>query len=613
MRTRHLVSLCIALGVLVSVLAGAGVALAALSQQVQPMVAGAAGGTYALKKDGTVLFTGLNFNGEGNVSAWTDIKQIASSGFYTKHTVGLKENGTVLAIGNNGYGACNVSGWTNVKKLGTPMLSDFTVAIKNDGSVVATGSNGEGQCGVAGWHDITDVASGFIHTVGLTTTGSVVAAGDNFYGESNVADWHEIKAVAAGGYHTVGLKSDGTVIATGKSDWGQCDVSGWHDIIAIAAGYDHTVGLKRDGTVVACGELSPYSYGQTHVSDWGDIVAIACGDGHTIGLKSNGTVVTVGLSTTNQGETQSWQLAEPDDNIPGLTPAFWQIQGWGSKVSDKYDVYRIGVTKDVPVELSCVRTSGDANYSIFLYGPDAWNVWDFSQWLPGWQWGKSGDQTETITYTPTESGTRYLLVDCNVGSGRYKIIERCSAKLNAHAPTAITYGRMLNVTGPITAAEKYAPFLGQELRLSSTNSAGTGVVATCSPTAGGAYSLALAPDRSGSWTASLIATDSLIAADVTGSYVVIPVLSTPRTTSTPRSKKYFTLTGSVAPAHAATIKLEIRKGSKLVKYKTYTVVAKSSGAWSQRLRLGKGDWRIRAGHVDAGHAQGWSAYKRIKL
>lgn len=615
MRRGRLVSACIALAVLISAGAGTGVAMAALSQQVQPMVVGGTSGTYALKKDGSVLFTGLNYNGEGNASSWTDMKQIASGGYYTKHTVGLKEDGTVVAIGNNGYGACNVSGWTNIKRLGTLMYSDFTVGIKNDGSVVATGSNYYGQCNVAGWHDIKDAASGFLHTVGLTTTGSVVAVGDDFYGERDVSGWRDIKAIAAGGYHTVGLRSDGTVVATGKSDWGQCDVSGWHDIIAIAAGFNFTVGLKRDGTVVACGEVGPYSYGQTHVSDWGDIVAVACGDEHTIGLKSDGSVVTVGLANTNQGDTQSWRLADADDNIPGLTPSFWQIRGWGSKVADKYDVYRVNLLKDVPVQLSCLRTSGDADYNIFLYGPDAWNIWGFSQWLPGWQWANSGDQTETITYTPTRSGTHYLLVDCNTGSGWYKVIERCSARLNAHSATTVRYGQTLAVTGPITAAEKYAPMAWQQLTLYSASSAGSALVATTSATGAGDYSLGFVPDRGGTWTCSLVASDSLMAADVSGSYAVVPVLSTPTVRGRAKANRYFSLTGAVGPAHSGRVTVEVYKYSrgKLKKYKTYAVNSTGSGTWALRLKLGKADWRIRAGHKDADHAQGWSGYKRVKL
>jgi alpha-tubulin suppressor-like RCC1 family protein len=64
----------------------------------------------------------------------------------------------------------------------------------------------------------------------------------------------DITQVAAGGDHTVGLKSDGTVVAVGRNYLGQCNVGGWMDITQIAAGWDYTVGVKSDGTVVAVGD-----------------------------------------------------------------------------------------------------------------------------------------------------------------------------------------------------------------------------------------------------------------------------------------------------------------------------------------------------------------------
>ncbi len=39
-----------------------------------------------------------------------------------------------------------------------------------------------------------------------------------------------ISTIAAGRRHSVGLKSDGTVTAVGDNEYGQCDVSGWRGI-----------------------------------------------------------------------------------------------------------------------------------------------------------------------------------------------------------------------------------------------------------------------------------------------------------------------------------------------------------------------------------------------
>ena len=183
-----------------------------------------------------------------------------------------------------------------------------TVGLRRDGTVVAVGWNGRGQCDVSGWRDIVAVAAGdFVfdgHTVGLRRDGTVVAVGWNYYGQCNVSGWRDIVAVAAGGYHTVGLRRDGTVVAVGYNKYGQCDVSDWRDIVAVAAGDGHTVGLRRDGTVVAVGYIKD---GRCDVSDWRDIVAVAAGDCHTVGLRRDGTVVAMGYNEDGECDVSGWR------------------------------------------------------------------------------------------------------------------------------------------------------------------------------------------------------------------------------------------------------------------------------------------------------------------
>ena len=150
---------------------------------------------------------------------------------------------------------------------------------------------------------VTSIAAGRNHTVGLRRDGTVVAVGYNGGVKCDVSDWRDIEAVAAGGLHTVGLRSDGTVVAVGYNEDGRCDVSSWSDIVAVDAGSRHTIGLRRDGTVVAVGGNS---YGECDVSGWRDIVAVDAGSGHTVGLCSDGTVVAVGKNEHGQCDVSGW-------------------------------------------------------------------------------------------------------------------------------------------------------------------------------------------------------------------------------------------------------------------------------------------------------------------
>ena len=267
--------------------------------------------TVALKSDGTVVASGDNENGEGDVSKWADIVAIGAGGV---HTVGLKSSGTVVATGFNGDDRCNVGEWTDIVAVSAGRC--HTVGMKSDGTVVATGANDKGQCNVGKWTDIVAVSAGDLYTIGLESNGTVVATGFNDVGQCNVSEWTDIAAISAGGWHTVGLKSDGTVVAAGANNYGQCNVSEWTDIVAISAGGWHTVGLKSDGTVVVTG----FNYdGQCNVSGWTDIVAISAGNRHTLGLKSDGTVVVVGNNDFGQCNVGGWtEIKLPDKQYTNM-------------------------------------------------------------------------------------------------------------------------------------------------------------------------------------------------------------------------------------------------------------------------------------------------------
>lgn len=253
-----------------------------------------------LMKDGKVVISGGNKDGQCDVSDWTDIIAISTG---TDHTVGLKKDGTVVAVGSQDHGRCDVSDWTDIVAVSA---GDWhTVGLKKDGTVVAVGSNSSARCNVYNWKEIVAISGGGEHTVALKSNGTAVAIGRNNSGQCNVSSWADLASISAGGYHTVGLKNDGTVVAVGFNGDGECDVSDWTDIIAVSAGDFYTVGLKKDGTVVATGYNKD---GRCDVSGWKDIVAISAGRNHTLGLKRDGTVVAVGNNDNSQCDVGSWKL-----------------------------------------------------------------------------------------------------------------------------------------------------------------------------------------------------------------------------------------------------------------------------------------------------------------
>lgn len=250
----------------------------------------------ALKSDGTVVGWGYDLNDQASVpDGLASVIAIAAGG---QHSAALTSAGAVVAWGQDGNGQSRVpvdamSGVTAIAA-----GSYHTVAVKSDGSVLSWGWQ-EQRTVPRGLTGVTAVAAGYNFTVALKG-GAIEAWGSDSYGNNTVpADLAELTSIAVGGAHTVGLKADGTVIGWGYNGSGQCEIPvDLADVMAIAAGGEHAVALKSDGTVVAWG----YSHhGQTDVPEGlGGVTAIAAGYYHTLALKSDGTVAAWGYDGSGQ-------------------------------------------------------------------------------------------------------------------------------------------------------------------------------------------------------------------------------------------------------------------------------------------------------------------------
>jgi len=187
--------------------------------------------------------------------------------------------------------------------------------------VVAVGTNENRQLAVSSWKDVTQIAAGVSHTVGLKDNGMVVAVGNNYYGQSDIGNWTDIIQVATGGYRTVGLKADGTVIAAGSEAGGQYVINSWADITQISTGEYQTVGLKADGTVVAACpdvELAKWNLGVVEYT-------------LTISTTGNGSLTTPGegVFTYNAGVIVHLS-AEPDDG--------YKFVSWTGDIDNIFDL-----------------------------------------------------------------------------------------------------------------------------------------------------------------------------------------------------------------------------------------------------------------------------------
>ena len=132
--------------------------------------------------------------------------------------VALTADGKILVAGKQDV---NVSSWDRCISVSNG--STRIMALRDDGTVYCTNNYD-----VRGWKNIVSISADS-HYLGLKTDGTVVYAGN--YGDSGyssklfeVSRWRNITAIAAGSFHTVGLKSDGTLVACGTDINGACKV-----------------------------------------------------------------------------------------------------------------------------------------------------------------------------------------------------------------------------------------------------------------------------------------------------------------------------------------------------------------------------------------------------
>ena len=261
---------------------------------------------------------------------------------------------------NGGGNRCAVLAWDDI--VAVAACGCGSVGLCSDGTCRMTGDAFIGDGSLFRWRDITALAAGNTHVLGLTREGKVLAFGEkdnarhgkskgedaeDFPNKYQVGDWTDIIQIAAGRSHSVGLKKDGTVVAVGEYRQGQlqielckgvkqiaaagdhslalCEngtVRCWGDLhddprklkgaTMIATGEHHAVGLTADGSVLYMGDDSP---GLRQVERWRDIIALSAGFDTTVGVRRDGRVLVAQMEIAKPLDTRSWRLFEVEESV----------------------------------------------------------------------------------------------------------------------------------------------------------------------------------------------------------------------------------------------------------------------------------------------------------
>lgn len=169
--------------------------------------------TLAASASGSVLAWGRNDGGQSTVPANLEAVIALSGG--AGHSMALRGNGTVVCWGANDAGQGTVP-----SAIGTVTAiaagDRHSVALRANGTVVCWGANDRGQCNVPpGLDAVTTIAAGLGRTAVLRS-GNLVACDDRFlnWGDDSLGQLEfngpfNLSDIALGDLHTVGLGSQG--------------------------------------------------------------------------------------------------------------------------------------------------------------------------------------------------------------------------------------------------------------------------------------------------------------------------------------------------------------------------------------------------------------------
>lgn len=212
-------------------------------------IAGCSEAILGLKSNGTVEVIGEGFYQDAK--KWKNIKSVA---VIDGIALGLQEDGTIVGT-DNGKIDEDYSILKNVEAM-TIHASEYLLwdcdiyTLRKDGTIFDSNNQK-----IDAESSAVSISRGSQHFAAALEDGTVIVRGSSG-GAGNVYGWKNVTQVAVGAEHTIGLRLDGKVYASGSNSNGQCDVSDWSDVMYVAAGEYYTLGITWEGELLVAGKIS---------------------------------------------------------------------------------------------------------------------------------------------------------------------------------------------------------------------------------------------------------------------------------------------------------------------------------------------------------------------
>ncbi len=208
------------------------------------------------------------------------------------HGLALREDGTVIAWGYNGSGQCTVP--ANLRDVvAIAAGSSHSLALRADGTVVQWGS---ATAVPANLQDVISLSADGSRSAALKSDGTVVVWGGN--GSTDVVPPTDLTAIAVGADHVVGIKQDGAVVA-----WPLASIYSGQTTVPAGLGRAQAIGASsaQSGALGVDGRLYVWGSGSGAVALGATtFTAFDCGPNFGVALRSGGGVLVWGDNTYNQ-------------------------------------------------------------------------------------------------------------------------------------------------------------------------------------------------------------------------------------------------------------------------------------------------------------------------
>ena len=232
----------------------------------------------------------LIFASDGSVEEKKNVIQYSRS---ERNSAILFSSGKIKAQGDNNYGQCNVQGTASVSFL--LCAPNCIYVVGEDGRIAISGAVLDPQ--IKTWTDITALACGSFHVLGLTKDKRVKIAGEMIEQSvvDQVAGWKDVRAICASTDCSIALFEDGTVSFAGRKNDPRSDVENWKDIVSVKADSSYAVGLTREGDVKLAGTCKPFlDMNRSSAANWKDVIAITCSRSSIAAIFADGSLKIVG-------------------------------------------------------------------------------------------------------------------------------------------------------------------------------------------------------------------------------------------------------------------------------------------------------------------------------